>query len=63
MPYYQVIVKNVSNTLFADDFSQTEYCTADSVDQADAIVRHELGRFVNVDLHAWTITEIPSLPD
>lgn len=63
MPYYQVVFKNKSNPLFPDTFTQTEYCTADSPEQADAMVRKDCGRYVNVAQHAWTITEIPSLPE
>lgn len=62
MPHYQIIFKNESNPLFPDNYSQTEYCTADSPEQADAMVRKDAGRFVDVSLHTWTITEIPSLP-
>jgi hypothetical protein len=63
MPHYQVIFKNKSNPLFPDNYSQTEYCTADDLAQADAMVRRDCGRFVDVEQHSWTITEIPSLPE
>lgn len=60
MANYEIIFENVSdpNTPIGQQF--IEYVTADSVAQAEAMLRRDAGRYVDVALYTWTIREIPS---
>ena len=60
MANYEIIFENVSdpNTPIGQQF--IEYVTADSVAQAEAMLRRDAGRYVDVSLYTWTIREIPS---
>ena len=57
MPNYTVVLRNQSDTKHPANWSQTEVCTAPNVETVEKMIRRDAGRFVNLDLYTWTITE------
>jgi hypothetical protein len=57
MPNYTIVFKNKSDPELPPYWSQTEVCTAPDVETVEQMIRRDAGRFVNVDLFTWTITE------
>jgi hypothetical protein len=57
MPQYTIVFKNQSDTQHPKDWTHVEHCTAPDAATVEAILRRDAGRFVNVDLYTWTITE------
>jgi len=57
MPNYTIVFSNSSDTEVPANWSQTEYCTAPDVATVEAMIRRDAGRFCNVELYTWTITE------
>jgi hypothetical protein len=60
MPNYTVVFSNNGDTAHPANWSQTEVCTAPNVETVEQMIRRDAGRFVNLELYTWTITETAS---
>jgi hypothetical protein len=60
MPNYTVVLVNNGDTAHPVGWSQTEVCTAPDVATVEAMLRKDAGRYINLELYTWTITETAS---
>lgn len=57
MPNYTVVLTNRADPAVPPYWTQTEVCTAPDQQTVEAMLRKDAGRYVNLDLYTWTITE------